>query len=259
MLINPLKKLLIENQPCFVFAVRSVQNAGIVGIAQSAGYQGIYIDIQHSATELSSAANIYQSATHAGLTALTRIPHLDPTLIGRIIDSGGHGIMLADVRYANQAEELVSAALLHPEGQRSLGMPIDPRFHELSGINLTQSINANTLLIAMIESVEGIQNVTEIVRTSGIDAIQIGSADLTASIGIPGEYGHPRLLELYTEVSNACRLAQKPFIIGGIRDVQAMQPYLSMGAAKCFFTGSDTAFIRDGAQRARLQLLQTKF
>lgn len=251
--INLLKRKLIANESSYVFAVRSTHHAGIVALAQAAQYEGIYIDFQHSSIELSSAANIYQAALHAGITVLTRVPCLDPTMIGRIIDSGGQGIMLADIRNGIQANSFVKSALLSPQGDRSLGLPIDPRFHELKGQELMSEINNSTLLIGMIESEEGIENVGEIVSTKGLDAIQIGSQDLTASMGIPGEFNNERLKSAYKKVALACKSVSKPFIIGGIRKPEELRPYLMMGASKCYFTGSDTGFMLEGARLAREQ------
>lgn len=248
---NPVKQRLAHGEPSYLFAVRSVPHVGVVNLAQAAGYQGFYVDLQHSPMGLDAAANIFQAGTHAGLTVLARVPALDAALIGRIIDSGAQGVMLADVRDAAQARSFVAAALLPPMGERSFGMPIDPRFLALSGAARMAAINAATLLIAMVESEEGIAQIAGIAATPGIDAIQIGSADLTASMGIPGDYAHPRLRAAFEQVARACRDAGKPFIIGGIRKPDELAPYLAIGAARCYFTGSDTGFLLDGAQRAR--------
>ena len=247
---NLLKTRLGSGEPCHVFAVRSVRHAGVIAIAEAAGYQGVYLDFQHSPIDLESAASIFQTGSYAGLTVLSRVPSGEPGLIGRLLDAGGHGIMLADVRNEAQALALVAAALLHPAGERSLGMPIDPRFQGQSGAGLMSSINAATLLIAMIETEEGAHNAHLIAAVPGIDAIQIGTADLTASLGIPGQFGHARVQRACATVALACRAARKPFIMGGIRKPTELKPYLSMGAAKCYFTGSDTGFLLKGARLA---------
>jgi 2-keto-3-deoxy-L-rhamnonate aldolase RhmA len=249
--VNLLKYCLKSGEPSCVFAVRSTHHAGIVSLAQAAGYQGLYIDFQHSAIGLAEAANIFQAGLHAGLTVLSRIPTMDTALIGRIIDSGGQGVMLADVRSPEQSRQFVNAALLHPLGERSLGMPTDPRFRGLSGPALMAAINESTLLIAMVESEQGINKIFEIASTPGIDAVQIGTSDLTAAMGIPGEFAHPRVRIAYEKVAAACRACNKPFIIGGVRKPDELKPLLALGAAKCYFTGSDTSFLLEGARIAK--------
>jgi 2-keto-3-deoxy-L-rhamnonate aldolase RhmA len=248
---NPLKARLAACEPCWLFGVRSVRHAGIVALAQASSHDAIYLDFQHGPMDMEGAASIFQAALHAGLTALARLSHLDPALIGRVCDAGAHGVMLADVRDADTARALVSAALLAPAGNRSLGLPVDPRFRGLTGRALMEEINRSTLLIAMIETEDGIGQAQSIADVRGIDALMIGSADLTAAMGIPGEYLHPRLLAAYERVALACRAAGKPFIAGGIRKPAELAPYLALGAARCYFTGSDTAFVLEGAMAAR--------
>lgn len=251
---NLLKSRLASYEISHVFAVRTVRHAGVIGIAEAAGYQGIYLDFQHSPIDLENAANIYQTGSYAGLTVLSRVPTGEAGLISRIMDAGGHGIMLADVRNEHQARSFVNAALLHPIGERSLGMPIDPRFQGQFGADLMRSINSATLLIAMIETEEGVGNARQIITTPGIDAIQIGTADLTASMGIPGQFGHTRVQKAFATIAAACQSARKPFIIGGIRKAEDLKPYLSMGAANCYFTGSDTSFLLQGAKSSKIEM-----
>lgn len=251
--VNRLKSRLAENQASYVFAVRSVWHPAIVGIAKASGYDGLYIDFQHSPMGLEAAAGIFQAAGYAGLTALARLPSLDLPLIGRAMDAGAHGLMLADVRNANQARDFVAAALLSPAGERSFGMPIDARFVAAQGTPSMSAINEATVLIAMVETEEGIERVGEIAATSGIDAVQIGSADLTASLGLPGEFGHPKVQAAYRRVAAACQANHKPFIIAGIRKTADLLPYVAMGAARCYFTGSDTGFLLEGARAGKVR------
>jgi 2-keto-3-deoxy-L-rhamnonate aldolase RhmA len=82
----------------------------------------------------------------------------------------------------------------------------------------------------------------------GIDAIQIGSNDLTTAMGIPGEYRHERVRTVYGKVIEACKAAGKPLIIGGIRKADELEPYVRMGAARCYFTGGGQCVHARGCQ-----------
>lgn len=247
---NPLKECLAQGTACHVFAVRSIAHAGVVALAQTAGYQGIYVDLQHSPIGLEAAARIFQAGAHAGLAVLARLPVLDEALAARIIDAGAHGVILADVRHAAQAQALVRATLLPPQGERSFGMPVDPRFPRLHGAPLMAAINQATLLIAMVESPQGISEAGQIAATPGIDALMIGCADLSAALGVTGDYAHPRLVAAIEAVAKAARQAGKPFITGGIRQAEDLRRNLARGAARCYFTGSDTGFVLEGARTA---------
>lgn len=247
---NRLKTCLAQGTACHVFAVRSLAHAGVVALAQASGYDGVYVDLQHSPIGLEAAASIFQAGSHAGLTVLARLPALDEALASRVIDAGAHGIILADVREAEQAQALVRSALLAPQGERSFGMPVDPRFVHMAGAPLRTAINDATLLIAMIESPQGIVEAARIAATPGIDALMIGCADLSAAMGMPGDYAHPRLATAIEAVAAAARQAGKPCIIGGMRQPEDLRRSLALGAARCYFTGSDTAFFLEGARIA---------
>ncbi|WP_342133387.1 HpcH/HpaI aldolase family protein [Hydrogenophaga sp. OTU3427] len=251
---NGLKEKLRTGEPSYVFAVRSIRDTGIVNIALAAQYDAVYIDFQHSPIALHEAANVFHAGAHGGLTVLARVPAADVSLVARCIDAGAHGLMLADLRDAEQARRCVEAALLHPIGNRSFGMPVDPRFMGMSGAVLMQAINQATLLVAMIESEQAVDGAEAIAAIDGIDAVQIGTADLSASMGVPGDYGHPRVQSAYRKVALACNAVKKPLIIGGIRNPAYLQPYIALGAVRCYFVGSDTGFLLDAARQAKSRL-----
>lgn len=245
---NTIKESLKAKEASFCFSVRMARTVNIVALAKAAGYHGFYVDLQHSSISVDAAAQMCVAALYTDITALVRVPSLEPGLISRMLDAGAQGIIAPDVRSAADAEALVRAALIAPLGDRSMGSGIpDPRFQGVSGGALPDAINEATLLIAMIETEEAAAAAADIIGVAGIDAIQIGSNDLTTSMGIAGQYGHARMREVYARVIEACNAAGKPLIIGGIRKADALEPYIRMGAARCYFTGADTAFMLEGA------------
>jgi len=247
---NLLKHRLNSGEPTFVFSVRMARTVNIVSLAQAAGYHGIYVDLQHSSISIDTAAQIFSAALHSEVTAFVRVPSLEPGLISRVLDAGAQGILAPDIRSADEARALVKAALIAPKGDRSVGGGVpNPRFKGLTGGALAAAINDATLLIAMIETEEGAERAGEIIGVEGIDAIQIGSNDLTTSMGIPGQYKHERVRTVYEKVIAACRAAGKPLIIGGMRKSDELEPYVRMGASRCYFTGADTNFMIEGAQK----------
>ena len=82
---------------------------------------------------------------------------------------------------------------------------------------------------------EGIAAAEEIAAVEGVDALQIGSNDLTTAMGIPGQFKHERLRDAFRTTIAACRKVGKPMIPGGIRDAATIVDYIKMGAARCYF------------------------
>jgi 2-keto-3-deoxy-L-rhamnonate aldolase RhmA len=108
------------------------------------------------------------------------------------------------------------------------------------------AINPEILVVAMIESTEGLANATEIAAVEGIDGLLIGTSDLTADMGISGQILHPRVEEAYRSVGAACRKAGKFLGMGGVYELDAMKRYADLGA-HFILTGSDHAYILAGA------------
>ena len=249
---NSLKQKILANEPNFVFAMRMSRTVNIDALAATCGYDGLYVDLQHSSIDLDMAAQIFQAGLLSDVTVFARVPSLEPGTIGRVMDAGAMGILAPDIRSGDDARLLVKAALIAPKGERSVGSGIpNPRFRDVPAAALADRINAATLLIAMIETPEGVVAAEEIAAVEGIDAVEIGSNDLTTAMGIPNQYDHERLREAYRHVIAACRKHGKPMIAGGIRGRKLLESYIAMGASRSYFVGTDTGFMLQGAQAVR--------
>lgn len=248
---NVLKQLLANNEPSYVFTIRFARTIDVVGIAAASGHQAFYIDLQHNSMSLDTAAQICQAGLALGVTSLVRVPSHDPGLIGRLLDCGAQGIIAADVNSAEQARIIARACKFPPYGSRSMAGTGGPHtlFEQVPTSKLQRKLDSATLVICMLETPEGITAADEIAAVEGVDALQIGSNDLTTAMGIPGQFAHERLREAFGTVIAACKKVGKPMIPGGIRDAATIATYIKMGAARCYFTGNDGAFLLDGARR----------
>lgn len=247
---NILKTKLLADEPCCVLAIRLARGVNIITIAQDAGYSGVYADLQHGAMSLEEAAQICHAALHSSITAFARVPTLEPGPIGRLLDAGAQGILAPGLRSADEARALVRAALLPPAGERSPGLIVLPGWSGIAGEAVLRGVNDATLLIAMIECEQGLRNAAAIGAVDGIDALQIGANDLAIALGVPGEYAHPRMQAAIGAAIAACRAANKPLILGGVRKPEEIALYQRIGAARCYFTGSDLGFVLTGATAA---------
>jgi 2-keto-3-deoxy-L-rhamnonate aldolase RhmA len=248
---NVLKELLLKNEPSYVFTVRFGRTIDIVGIAAASGHQAFYVDLQHNAMSLDTTAQICQAGLALGLTSLVRVPTHDPGLIGRLLDCGAQGIIAPDVNSAEEARAIARACKFPPYGSRSMAGTGGPHtlFEQVPTSKLQRKLDATTLVICMLETPEGIAAAEEIAVVEGVDAVMIGSNDLTTAMRIPGQFTHERLREAFRTTIAACRRAGKPMIPGGIRDAATIVDYIRMGAARCYLTGNDASFLLDGAKR----------
>jgi 2-keto-3-deoxy-L-rhamnonate aldolase RhmA len=247
---NALKRRLNAGDPCTVFTVRLARTVEVVGIAKASGHDAFYIDLQHNTLSVEAATALCQAGLALGITPLVRVPSHDAGLIGRLLDHGAQGIIAPDVQNGAAAEAVVRCCRFPPRGERSFG-GVGPHtgFSAVSMGEAQRGLDAETLVICMIESPTAVAQVDAIAGTDGVDALFVGSGDLTAAMGIPGQFTHERLQQAYRQMLDACGRHGKQLMVGGIKNPQIMAMYRRMGTARCYFTGSDTAFLLDGASR----------
>src|SRR5665213_2989849 len=106
---NRLKHLLAAREPSYVLTVRFSRTSDIAGVAQASGHDAFYIDLQHSVISLDDTAHICQIGLALGITPLVRIPTINPSLIGRLLDAGAQGIIVPDIETAEEAAIVAQA------------------------------------------------------------------------------------------------------------------------------------------------------
>ena len=222
-------------------------------IAKACDHDFLFVDMQHGAMSIESAIALCHASLDTGVTPLVRVPRTDASLATRLLDNGAMGIIVPDVETAEHAREIVRNCRFPPHGRRSVGAGYPQLgYGAYPTAEATQLLNAQTMLIAMIESGRGIDNVKDIAAVPGIDVLHIGSNDLLTEMGIATELGKPKHFELAQRVLDACNVNSKIFGIGGVRIPELQSRFIAMGA-KMLTTNSDLAFLMSAlADRARV-------
>ena len=247
---NVLRDLLSRNEPSYVFTIRLSRTVDVVGIAAASGHQAFYVDLQHNTLSIEQTTQMAMTGLALGVTPLVRVPSHDAGLIGRLLDYGVQGIIAPDVRNAEDARAIVRCCKFPPHGDRSVpGTGPHTRFLAVPLAEVQPQLDAATLVICMVESIEAVEKVDEIAAVAGVDALFVGSSDLTSSMGIAGQFTHPKLKDAFQRTIAACKKHGKHVMVGGIKDASTLAIYTAMGASRCYFTGNDTAFLLDGAKR----------
>jgi len=232
--------------------VRSSRTADIARIARATGHQAIWIDLEHSTIPIDTAASICAVALDIGLASFVRVPEREYGVIGRLLDGGVLGIIAPRVESVEEAQDIVAACRFPPFGHRSAVATLaHVNFRKLPAAEFNQVMNAATVVMILIESPRGIENVGAIAGLPGVDLVGIGTNDLSAELGVAGQYSHPSVRKAHEAAIDACRRAGKPLMIGGIADLAYNAELIRLGAAPFFFTGIDTDLLL-GAARDRL-------
>jgi 4-hydroxy-2-oxoheptanedioate aldolase len=229
--------------------VRSSRTADIARIARATGHQAIWIDLEHSTMPIDTAAAICAVALDIGLASFVRVPEREYGVIGRLLDGGVLGIIAPRVESVEGAQDIVSACRFPPLGHRSaVGTLAHVNFRKLPAGEFIRAMNEATVVMILIESPLGIQNVEAIARLPGVDLVGIGTNDLSAELGVPGQYSHPSVRKAHETAIDACRRTGKSLVIGGIGDVAYNAELIRLGAAPFLFTGIDTDLLLGAAR-----------
>jgi 2-keto-3-deoxy-L-rhamnonate aldolase RhmA len=152
--------------------------------------------------------------------------------------------MVPHVNSAAEAAAIVEACRFAPLGHRSAAGTVPALgYAALSQADINQRLNAETLLIAMIETPEAVANADAIAAVEGIDMLHIGSTDLSTEMGIAGDYMHERMRAAYETVATAAKKHGKSMGVGGVRDDLEFQTWLLRLGVRYLTGGSDTGYI----------------
>jgi 2-dehydro-3-deoxyglucarate aldolase/4-hydroxy-2-oxoheptanedioate aldolase len=167
---------------------------GIGHILAGAGCDFAFLDMEHSGFGEETVKAALRFLEAGGIPTLVRVPSREAHDIGRIADIGAEGVMVSLVGTAAVAQAAVAALKYPPEGRRGVALRVahdNYRAPATPAAGLAAA-NARTTLFLMIETAEGVENVEAIAATPGVDVLWLGHFDLSASLGIPGAFDHPR-------------------------------------------------------------------
>ncbi len=205
---NRLKELLKQGKIAYGVACFT-NHPALIEIIGWAGFDYVWIDTEHSPADVGATLTAVRACELTGMTPIVRVYENSPPLICKALDNGARGVLVPHVSTASEAEAVVRAVKYPPLGERS-ACPLtrSNRFGLLSPSSLRenyQKANEDTLVVLLIEDLEGIKNLPDILKIKGVDIIFLGQGDLSHAIGIPGEnYEHPKLYGALKDVANMC-------------------------------------------------------
>jgi 4-hydroxy-2-oxoheptanedioate aldolase len=250
---NSVKEKLARGAVAASMTVRLVRSVEIARIARTAGFDALYIDLEHSSFSLDTTSQICIAALEAGIAPFVRVPAITPDYVSRVLDGGALGVIAPHVRSAEDARAVVAAAKFPPLGERSNPGSL-PHLHYRSvpAAEAYAALNDATMVIVQFENADALERMDEIVAVEGVDMVLMGLNDLLADWGIPGQYDDPRVRDAYGRTIAACRKRGKHAGVGGLASrPDLIAEYVKMGA-RFVSTGTDLQFLLAGCtQRAK--------
>ncbi len=233
--------------------LHQARTVGIAQICKTAGFDWLFIDCEHSSMELDTAAQISAASLAVGITPVVRVPGLEHWHASRVLDNGAQGIVFPHIDTQEQAVRAANACRFPPIGKRSMGGGLQQLgFASMPVGEAARIVNEETLVVAMIESPQGVENCEAIAATKGIDALLIGTNDFCFECGIPGQFNDPKVVDAYKKVIAACRKHGKFPGMGGMYTPELLERHVNMGV-QLVLSGSDFSLLMQaGSARAAL-------
>ncbi len=177
---------------------------GIGHLLAAGGSEFVFLDTEHSGLGIGALKSTLQYLQAASIPALVRPPGRSYENIARALDAGAEGLILPMVGSGDEARRIVECAKYTPMGARGVALGIaHDRYSSGPVADKLAAANRRTVLFALVETREGAENVDAIASVDGIDGLWIGHLDLSASLGIPGQFDHPDYVDAVERIAKA--------------------------------------------------------
>jgi 2-keto-3-deoxy-L-rhamnonate aldolase RhmA len=249
---NAVKKKLAAGGNAFGSMVFEFFTPGMPRLMKNAGAEYVMYCMEHTGASFETMKTQFALCRALGVAPLVRVPGTEYDFIARALDCGALGIMVPLVNDAEQAKFIVSSTRYPPAGGRR-GAAFGFAHDDYEGGDVVEKmkmIHDRTLVIAMIETKQGLENVDAIAAVPGVDVLWLGHFDMSNFLGIPGQFSHPMFQDAIRKIVSA---AKKHGKAAGYMAASAAlgKEYLGHGF-RMIATGTDQGMLQE-ATRAMLE------
>jgi 4-hydroxy-2-oxoheptanedioate aldolase len=188
-------KQMWRDKKCPTLGWLSVSHGFTAEVMARQGFDALCVDMQHGTTDMANLWPMLQAVSQTDTVPVVRVPWNDPATIMKALDFGAYGIIVPLINTAADAAKAVAACRYPPVGMRSSG-PV--RAIHYAGADYVANADNEIILMAMIETKEGLANLDAICATKGLDAVYIGPADLSFALGMAPRGDNPDPVHMAT-------------------------------------------------------------
>lgn len=180
-----------------------------IELIAAAGYDFVIIDLEHTLIGPEQLASMLTAARASGIAALVRVAAGHQA--AQVLDAGAQGVVFPRIRTAAAAQQAARLCHFAPFGERGLNATWHSRYGRDDLHAATHAARDQTLVVAMIEDAEGVEQADAIAAVPGIDIVLEGAADLSQSLGVTWQTRHPDVLAAVSRIDAAARRQGKTF------------------------------------------------
>lgn len=202
---NTVKQALRDGRVQLGTGYQQLRSQDVIRALAAAGFDWAFIDTEHGGFGISEVQDLCRMAVKVGLSPIIRVPELLYSLVARALDCGGEGVIFPRVESPELLAQAVSWTKFPPEGQRGCGLtPLHIDFEPASIAQIMEHANRESLVVLQIETVRALEARDELLSVPHIDAVMVGPVDLSISLGVPGEFEHPKMLDAVEKIFASC-------------------------------------------------------
>jgi 2-keto-3-deoxy-L-rhamnonate aldolase RhmA len=202
---NTVKQALREGKVQLGTAFAQFRSPEVARILAAAGFNWVYLDTEHGGFGIETVQDVCRGAVMAGLCPIVRVADLQYSLIARALDNGAQGVLFPRVESPELLERAISWTKFPPVGVRGFGLtPTHVEYEKVTIPQIAGHVNANTMVVLQIETKLAVERREELLSVAGIDAVMVGPVDLSISLGVPGDFQHPKMVEAMEKIRDSC-------------------------------------------------------
>lgn len=221
-----------------------VANATLAEIASLAGLEFLILDLEHGPYDFGALESAIRACESAGSAPLVRVPSLDPSIFQRVLDLGAHGVVVPQITGRTDVERAVAYAKYAPVGTRGYNPFV--RAAAFAGSTGESSGKLQTdfgLVCVIIENTAGYAELDQILSVSGLDAVYLGTYDISMALGCNGNTKDPRVLSFVADAGQRIVSAGKALGMM-VRTQEEIEQALDLGATMLVY-GVDAHVIHE--------------
>jgi len=205
MRVNQTRERLAKGETVFGCGLQCYRSAEIPRAFACAGFDYVFMDMEHGSYDLETVQDMLVSSNGASITPIVRVAELLYSLVARLLDSGAQGIILPRVEDPKILAEALSWMRFPPQGKRGYGVNTTMIGYENRSFpEIMEHQNRNTLAVVQFETTVAMERADELLSQKGIDIAMVGPADLSISLGVPGQFDHPLLISTVDQLIEKC-------------------------------------------------------
>jgi 4-hydroxy-2-oxoheptanedioate aldolase len=197
---NPLKKTLKAGGAVIGTMISHLRLPAVAVMMKNAGWDFVFVDCEHGSFSQESLADFCLAARGAQLPTIVRVPSIhEPQRLYQALDLGATGLLCPQTETKDEVEAILQAT-----------RNVHTSWGRYKGSELTAKLNQETMIVLQIESKSAVERLDQLISVPGVDAVFIGPNDLSQTLGIPGDAGHPEVVKHVERALETCRRANLP-------------------------------------------------